>query len=67
MERNVLHLHAVTAAGNAPVNARSLARKLNSPATLPGRMLRELRWLWRDVRDLHAELIRLTDKGRTKP
>ena len=45
--------------------SRSLARKLNSPATLPGRLLRELRWLWRDLKDLHAELTRYGDQGRT--
>ena len=37
---------------------RSIARQVNRKRTLPQRMLRELRWAWRDIRDIRDELKR---------
>lgn len=44
---------------------RAIARAINHKRTLPQRMARELRWAWRDLRDLQAEIKRFAASAAT--
>jgi hypothetical protein len=41
---------------------RRIARALDRAYRTRSALSRELRWAWRDLKDLHAELTLLTDK-----
>ena len=47
------------------LSPRSIARQINRQVTLPQRMLRELRWAVRDIRDLQAEIRRFVASSMT--
>jgi hypothetical protein len=40
---------------------RQIGRALNRKRTLPQKLMRELRWLWRDIQNIRDEFRRLSD------